>query len=170
MNAATAIGKFSDFLISAMPSTTEAKLAELGLTLPPMPATLASYIPCVRSGNMLYTAGHIAFKDFETKAVHSGKVGKDLTVEEAAELAKLIGLELMATIKNEVGDLDKVKRIVKIVGFVNCADDFTLHPEVINGCSNLVRPPVSRSHDLSLRHRRPAPSISSCLPCWLHPC
>ena len=117
---------------------TEAKLEELGLKLPPMPSALASYIPCVRSGNMLHTAGHVAFRNFETKELYQGKVGKDYTVEEAADLAKLIGLELMATMKNEIGDLDKVKRIVKVVGFVNCPDDFGQQPEVINGCSNVM--------------------------------
>ena len=117
----------------------EAKLVELGYKLPVMPTPLASYIPCVRSGNLVFLSGHVPFKE-DMKSLHQGKVGLNqaYTTEEAATLAKLIGLELLATLKGAVGDLDKVKRIVKIVGFVNCPDDFTEQPEVINGCSQLL--------------------------------
>ena len=116
--------------------TTEARIAELGLTLPTMPTPLASYIPCSRAGNLLYLSGHVPFKE-DMKSLHVGKVGKDYSVEEAANFARVIGLELCATLKTYAGDLDKV-RIVKLVGFVNCTDDFTQQPEGINGCSDLL--------------------------------
>lgn len=116
---------------------TEQKIAELGLKLPPMPVPLASYVPITRSGNMVFLSGHVPFKE-DMKTLHQGKVGIDFTTEEAASIAEWIGLELVSTLKEEVGDLDKVKKIVKLVGFVNCAHDYTEQPEVINGCSNLI--------------------------------
>jgi len=116
---------------------TEARLTELGLTLPKMPTPLASYVPCTRSGNMLFLSGHVPFKE-DMKSLYSGKLGKDVTTADGAAIAKLIALELVATLKTAVGDLDKIKRVVKVVGFVNCTDDFKEQPEVINGCSNVL--------------------------------
>jgi len=116
---------------------TEKRIEELGLTLPEMPKPLANYVPAIRSGNMVYLAGHIPFKE-DMKTLNVGTVGVDYTTAEAAEFAKFIGLELISTLKGTVGDLDKVKKIVKIVGFVNCTDDYKEQPEVINGCSNLI--------------------------------
>ena len=116
---------------------TEDRLKELGLTLPVMPSPLASYVPWVRTGNLIFLSGHVPFQE-DMKTLHTGKVGDAFSTEEAAELAKLIGLELIATLKSAVGSLDKVTRIVKVVGFVNCPDTFTQQPEVINGCSNLL--------------------------------
>lgn len=115
----------------------ETKLESLGLALPTMPKPLASYTPAVRSGNTLYLSGHVPFKP-DMKSLHVGKVGSDYSVSEGADFAKDIGLELLSTVKDAVGDLGKVKRIVKITGFVNCPSDFTQQPEVINGCSNLM--------------------------------
>ena len=118
---------------------TEAKIAELGLTLPPMPKALGVYVPAVRSGNHIFTAGHIYFTDpTDATTLKKGKVGVDYTTAEAADIAKGIALELIATLKNEVGDLDKIKRIVKVVGFVNAPDTFEEQPEVLNGCSKLL--------------------------------
>ncbi len=118
---------------------TEAKIAELGLTLPPMPKALGVYVPAVRSGNYIFTAGHIYFTDpTDATTLKKGKVGVDYTTAEAADIAKGIALELIATLKNEVGDLDKIKRIVKVVGFVNAPDTFEEQPEVLNGCSKLL--------------------------------
>jgi enamine deaminase RidA (YjgF/YER057c/UK114 family) len=112
----------------------ERKLQELGYTLPEVAAPKGNYRTCVRSGNYIFTAGHLPQPiggDLIT-----GKVGKDLTPEEGYEAAHHIALSLMATLKNELGDLDKVKRIVKLVGFVNCVDGFTAQPSVINGASD----------------------------------
>jgi len=110
---------------------------ELGLKLPPSPPPLAIYVPWTRTGNLLFLSGHIPFKE-DMKTLYVGKVGKEFTTEEGAEIAKRIGLLLTSTLKAATGDLDKVKRIVKIVGFVNCPDDFTEQPEVLNGCSMLL--------------------------------
>merc|ERR1711908_235292 len=112
-------------------------MGELGYKLPSLPTPLASYTPLVRTGNVVYISGHIPWKE-DMKSLHVGKVGVDYTTEQAAELAELIGLGLVSTLKAGVGDLDKVKRIVKLVGFVNCTDDYKEQPEVINGCSNML--------------------------------
>jgi hypothetical protein len=87
---------------------TEKRIAELGLELPAMPAPLASYTTCVRTGNLLFMAGHVPFKPDMSALVKPGKVGKDYSVQEAHDLARFIGLELVSTIKGNVGDLDKV--------------------------------------------------------------
>ena len=116
---------------------TEAKLAELGYVLPAVNPPKGSYVLCTRSadGKTLYTAGHLpqpADGDLVT-----GKIGADLTVEQGTQAAEYAGLSLLATLKHELGDLDKVKRIVKVVGFVNCTDGFSQQPAVINGASDL---------------------------------
>lgn len=116
---------------------TEKKIEELGLKLPQYPAPLATYVPIVQTGNLVFTSGHVPFKD-DMKTLHVGKVGVEYSTEEAQACAEIIALELISTLKNHVGDLDKVKRIVKLVGFVNCLPDYTQQPEVINGCSNLL--------------------------------
>ena len=120
---------------------TEKAIADLGILLPTMPAPLASYVPCVRSGNMLFLSGHVPFKE-DMKTLHVGKVGEgaDYSTEEGAAFARRIGLELVSTLKANCpgGDLDKVKRIVKLVGFVNCTDSYAQQPEVLNGCSELM--------------------------------
>ena len=116
---------------------TERRLEQMGVTLPTMPKSLGSYALSTRSGNLIFCAGHVPFKE-DMKTLYSGKVGAGISTEDAAAIARIIGIELVATLKDAVGDLDKVRRIVKIVGFVNCVDDYTQHPEVINGCSDLL--------------------------------
>ena len=118
---------------------TEERLAELGYKLPAMPQALGIYLPAVRSGNHIFTAGHIYFTDpMDVTTLKKGKVGVEYTTAEAAGIAEGIALELIATLKNEVGDLDKIKRIVKVVGFVNSPATFEEQPEVMNGASNLL--------------------------------
>jgi len=124
----------------AMPTRcvhTEKIIEELGYKLPEMPKALGVYVPAVRSGSHIFTAGHIPFTE-DMSSIRTGKVSVDYTTEEAAKLAEWIALELIATLKHEVGDLDKVKKIVKVVGFVNCPPEFEQQPEVLNGCSNLI--------------------------------
>ncbi len=107
---------------------TEKKIAELGLTLPSLPAPLASYALSMKSGNHVFLSGHVPFKE-NMKDLYVGKVGKDYTTEEGAQIARTIGLELVSTLQKACGgDLDKVKRIVKLVGFVNCAPPPALPP------------------------------------------
>ncbi|KDO35779.1 hypothetical protein SPRG_00518 [Saprolegnia parasitica CBS 223.65] len=115
---------------------TEARIKELGYVLPGVAEPKGNYRPCVRSGNMIFTAGHLpqpAGGD-----LIKGKIGADLTAEDGYEAAHHVALALCATLKAELGDLDKVKRIVKVVGFVNCVDGFTAQPSVINGCSDTL--------------------------------
>lgn len=113
----------------------EAKLAELGLTLPNPPAAAGSYVPTVRTGNLLYCAGTICMID--GKMTHTGQVGKEQTVDSAKNAAEVCALNTLANIKAAVGSLDKVTRIVFVSGFVNAVDGFTDSPAVINGASDL---------------------------------
>jgi len=114
----------------------EEKLAGLGLTLPEVAAPLASYVPAVRTGPYVYTAGQLPLVD--GKLGVTGKVGAEVTPEEAKELARTCALNALAAVKSVVGDLDKVVRVVKVVGFVASAPDFTGQPGVVNGASELL--------------------------------
>lgn len=113
----------------------EAKLAELGLTLPPPPAAAGSYVPTVRTGNLLYCAGTISLLNGQIS--HSGQVGKEQTVQTANKSAEICALNTLANIKAALGSLDQVARIVFVSGFVNAVDGFTESPAVINGASDL---------------------------------
>lgn len=113
----------------------EAKLAELGLTLPNPPAAAGSYVPTVRTGNLLFCAGTICMID--GKMTHTGQVGKEHTIESGAKAAEICALNTLANIKAAVGSLDKVARIVMLNGFVNAVDGFSDSPAVINGASDL---------------------------------
>ena len=113
----------------------EAKLAELGLKLPNPPSVAGSYVPFVRTGNLLYLAGTISSLD--GKMTHTGQVGKDQTVQAGYESAKVCALNTLANIKAATGSLDEVKRFVLVTGFVNAVSGFTDSPAVINGASDL---------------------------------
>ena len=113
----------------------EAKLAELGLALPIPPAAAGSYVPTVRTGNLLYCAGTICL--LNGQMTHSGQVGKEQTVETAKKSAEVCALNTLANIKAALGSLDRVARIVMVNGFVNAVDGFTESPAVINGASDL---------------------------------
>lgn len=116
--------------------TPEEKLAALKLTLPPVAAPVANYVPAVRSGSLVYLAGHIP-KTADGRVI-TGKVGQDATEQEANEAARVTTLALLATLKHEIGELSKVKRIVRVGGFVNGTDSFKGQSQVINGCSDLL--------------------------------
>lgn len=113
----------------------EAKLTELGLKLPNPPAVAGSYVPFVRTGNLLYLAGTIS--SFNGEMTHTGQVGKEQTVQTGYESAKICALNTLANIKAAAGSLDEVKRFVMVNGFVNAVDGFTDSPAVINGASEL---------------------------------
>lgn len=114
----------------------ENRLAELKIVLPKVQPPIASYVNAVRTGNLIYLSGKGPTSS-DGKFI-SGKVGVDLTLEEGKAAARNTGLNLLAALKAEIGDLDKVKRIVKVLGMVNCPTDFTQQPQVINGFSDLM--------------------------------
>jgi enamine deaminase RidA (YjgF/YER057c/UK114 family) len=113
----------------------EKNVSKLGLILPPAPTPVGVYKPCLVTGNYLYVSGHGPLK--EDKTLITGRVGADLDIENAKAAARQVGLTILATIKSELGSLDKVKRVVKILGMVNCVPQFEKHPYVVNGCSEL---------------------------------
>lgn len=116
-------------------SSIHEKLAALGLTLPAVPAPVAAYVNCVRSGNLLFLSGGLPI-DGEKKVI--GKVPTQVSIEEAQEGARIIILNRLAVIQDAIGSLDKVKQIVSLGGFVNSEPDFYGHPQVINGASELL--------------------------------
>ena len=113
------------------------RLLELGITLPSPAKPAGSYKPCVVVDGMAYISGQGPLLDDGTFA--QGVVGKDLDIETAQAHAKRCGLAILAALKNEIGNLDRVQQIVKLTGFVNCTPDFTKQPMVINGCSDLMQ-------------------------------
>src|ERR1700752_259271 len=115
-------------------ASAEARLKELNITLPSVPPPVANYVDSVRVGNLLFLAGNTAARDWKYK----GKVGKDLTVQEGYDTARPVGLIMLAKVRAALGSLDHVKRIVKVLGMVNSADDFGDQPRVINGFSDLM--------------------------------
>ncbi len=115
----------------------EVKLKELGIALPAPSAPVANYVKYVRSGNLVFLSGH--GPDLGAKGGYiTGKLGKDLTIDEGYHAARVTGISLLATLKAAIGDLSKVKRIVKVLGMVNCTENFTDQPKVINGFSDLM--------------------------------
>ena len=112
----------------------EQKLAELGLTLPPLPKPVGNYVPFKRAGDLIFLSGQGPRRPDGSPI--TGKVGRDVTVEEAYEHAKLIGLGLLAAAKLAAGSLDRVE-VLKVLGMVNAVPDFADQPKVINGCSDL---------------------------------
>jgi enamine deaminase RidA (YjgF/YER057c/UK114 family) len=116
-------------------ATAEENFRELGLSLPPAPSPLGVYKPCLTDGKYLYLSGHGPVRD--DKTLITGRVGESLTKDEGKLAAQQVGLTMLATIKSNLGSLDKVKRVVKVLGMVNCVSTFEKHPYVINGCSEL---------------------------------
>ena len=114
----------------------EAKLVELGITLPPPPKPVATYIPAVLTGQLLFLSGVVPFRD--GKLVLEGKLGKDLTVEQGYEAARIALLNALAIVRSELGSLDRVAKVVRLIGYVASAEGFTQQPEVINGASDLL--------------------------------
>lgn len=124
---------FSGFVFAQTPDT---RLKELNIELFKPAAPMANYVRAVRTGNLIFLAGHGPTRADGTNI--QGKVGKDLTIEQGYDAARQTGIALLSTLKSEVGDLSKVKRIVKVLGMVNCTEDFKDQPKVINGFSDLM--------------------------------
>jgi enamine deaminase RidA (YjgF/YER057c/UK114 family) len=119
-----------------MSGTVAARLAELGITLPEVVPPLAAYQPAVRSGVYVFTSGQLPLVDGKLPA--TGKVGAEVSPEQAKDLARICALNALAAVRSLIGDLDRVARVVKVVGFVASAPDFTGQPTVINGASELL--------------------------------
>ena len=140
---------------------TEKRIASLGYSLPELPQPAGAYKLAVRQGNWVYTAGHLPFKE-DMKTVHVGRVGVEFTAEQGSDLAKITGLELIASLKGVVGDLDKVKRIVKVNGYIACPDTFTALPAVVS--ADALEPAARRT--ILPAHRVPRalspPQLNGC--------
>ncbi|MGN6178408.1 MAG: RidA family protein [Mucilaginibacter sp.] len=116
-------------------NTPEQNFADTGLVLPPAPKPMGVYKPCLIDGKYLYVSGHGTVK--EDGSLIIGRIDDDLSKEEGKLAAQQVGLAILATIKANIGSLDKVKRVIKVLGMVNCLPEFGEHPYVINGCSEL---------------------------------
>jgi enamine deaminase RidA (YjgF/YER057c/UK114 family) len=113
----------------------EQRFQSLGLWLPPAPTPLGVYKPFLIVDHLVYVSGHGTVK--EDKSLIIGRIGKDLTMEDGKLAARQVGLAILATLKANLGSLDKIKRVVKVLGMVNCVPEFERHPFIINGCSEL---------------------------------
>jgi enamine deaminase RidA (YjgF/YER057c/UK114 family) len=118
-------------------ATPETRIKELKLTLPTVPKPVAKYKTALQVGNLLYVSGHGPVT-VDGKNILLGKVGADLTLEQGKEAARSVGLAVLSTVRNALGSLDKVKRLVKTLGMVNSTADYKDHPQVINGFSELM--------------------------------
>ena len=130
------------------------KISGLGLTLPTATAPVAAYVPAVKSGNLVFTAGQLPVVD--GKLIKEGKVGSDVTAEDAKELAQICALNALAAI-SLVTDLDQIERVIRVGGFVNCAPGFTAIPGVINGASELL---IKIFGDVNGKHARTAVGVA----------
>jgi enamine deaminase RidA (YjgF/YER057c/UK114 family) len=131
-----ALGLCFQVACAQQPATPEARLAALGIELPEVPTPVASYIPAVRTGNLVFLSGQGPIEG--GVPILTGKVGADLTEQQGYEAARLTILRSLAVLRAEIGSLDRVKRIVKLTGWVNSAPGFTRQPWVINGASDLL--------------------------------
>jgi enamine deaminase RidA (YjgF/YER057c/UK114 family) len=120
-----------------MDITPEQRFEQTGLTLPPAPKPLGVYKPLIIDGNHLYVSGHGPFKD--DGSLIKGRIGDTIEPEKGKEAALQVGLAILSTIKTSLGSLNKVKRVIKVLGMVNCVPDFEKHPYIINGCSELFK-------------------------------
>ena len=114
----------------------EKKLKEMGIELPTPPTPVANYVPVVQTGNLVFLSGHGPLKDDGTMIV--GRVGEDLSLDEGYQAARRVAIALLASLKAATGDLNRVVRVVKLLGMVNSTADFTDQPKVINGASDLL--------------------------------
>jgi enamine deaminase RidA (YjgF/YER057c/UK114 family) len=122
--------------VTAAGETPEQRLAALGLEVPPVVKPVAAYVPALRSGSLVFTSGQLPMVDGALPA--TGKVGAEVTPEQAKELARRCALNALAAVRAEIGELSRVRRVVKVVGFVASAPDFTGQPGVVNGASELL--------------------------------
>jgi enamine deaminase RidA (YjgF/YER057c/UK114 family) len=127
----------------------ETRLVELKLELPPAPKPAGVYKPVVIAGNVAYVSGHGPLQPDRT--LITGRVGADLTLEQGKAAARQVGLAILATLRAQLGSLDRVRRVLKTLGMVNCTADFREHPQVINGCSELFGEVFGPDHGIGAR-------------------
>jgi enamine deaminase RidA (YjgF/YER057c/UK114 family) len=127
----------------------DARLKELNLELPPAPKPMGVYKPLIQVGNLVYVSGHGPLKS--DKTLITGRVGADLDVSAGKQAARQVGLAILATLQAGLGSLNKVKRVIKILGMVNSTSEFTSHPEVINGCSELFADVFGKDNGVGAR-------------------
>ena len=140
----------------------EEKLAELGLEFPPAPKPAGVYVPCLVVGDLAYVSGHGPVLADGT--MMTGKVGATLSPEEGKAAAQQVGLTILSTLKSSLGDLSRVKRVVKVLGMVNATADFAEHPAVINGCSELFAAVFGSEHGVGTRSAVGMSSLPSDIP------
>jgi enamine deaminase RidA (YjgF/YER057c/UK114 family) len=133
----------------------EERIAALGLSLPAASRPVGSYVPAVRTGTLVYTSGQLPMVAGELR--YRGKVGQEVTIEEAQQAARLCALNALAALRGELGDLDRVRRIVKVTGFVNCGPDFVDQAAVLNGASTFLQEAFGEAG----RHARAAVGCAS---------
>jgi len=129
--------------------TADQRFEKLGLNLPPAPAPLGVYKPCLIDGKHLYLSGHGPVND--DKSLIIGRIGAGMSQEDGKLAARQVGLTMLSTIKANLGSLDKVKRVIKVLGMVNCSPDFEKHPFIINGCSELFAEVWGTEHGIGVR-------------------
>jgi enamine deaminase RidA (YjgF/YER057c/UK114 family) len=137
------------FHLESLEMSAEAKLVELGLQLPPLPKPGGVYKPVVIAGNMVYVSGHVSLRADGT--IMTGRVGTEVDQDYGKKAAEAAGLAILATLRANLGSLDRIKRVIKTLGMVNCSADFTNHPEVINGCSELWAKLWGEEHGIGAR-------------------
>jgi enamine deaminase RidA (YjgF/YER057c/UK114 family) len=130
------------------------KISSLGLTLPTAAAPVAAYVPAIKSGNLVFTAGQLPVVD--GKLVKEGKIGSDITAEDAKELAQICAVNALAAI-SLVADLDQIERVIRVGGFVNCAQGFTAIPGIVNGASEFL---MKVFGDVNGKHARTAVGVA----------
>ena len=118
-----------------MSKTADERFAQLGLTLPPAPKPMGVYKPFLQVGNFIYVSGHGTVRD--DGSLIKGRVGQDLTEDAGKAAAQQVGLAILATLKQNLGSFDRIGRVIKVLGMVNCVPEFERHPFIINGCSEL---------------------------------
>ena len=129
--------------------TADQRFEQLGLNLPPAPAPLGVYKPCLVDGKHLYLSGHGPVND--DKSLIIGRIGTEMSQEDGKLAARQVGLTMLSTIKANLGSLNKVKRVIKVLGMVNCSPDFEKHPYIINGCSELFAEVWGPEHGVGVR-------------------
>ena len=130
-------------------NTPEENFAALGLNLPPAPKPLGVYKPLLIDGNHCYVSGHGTVQD--DGSLIRGRIGETMTIDEGKLAARQVGLAILSTLKTNLGSLDKIKRVIKVLGMVNCSSDFEQHPFIINGCSELFAAVWGTEHGIGVR-------------------